>query len=631
MLQTIHDKLKGIFAVAILVALGVVFVFWGVNFSSDAGGLTRAKGVEVNGREIPTAEVQRNYQEEMSRLHTMMGEAGVPDELQQSVRQRVLDMAVRTELLRQRTEKLHFQASDAEVLQAIQEIPAFQVQGKFSRDAYLAALQSIGMAPDRFEAEQRQYLLARQVDRGLYQSAFVLPSELSRAVALRDEMRTVGWVAIPASGFESTVLLDDAAIRKFHETNQSRYMSQEQATVVYVELTLDAFAAKANVSEEALRAYFDENKARYTVQGRRHARHILVAGEDAAAEAKAQRAFERAKAGEDFAALARELSDDAASKESGGDLGDAERNDFVGPFADAVWSMQPGEIRGPVKTEFGWHVIKLESVSPEVSRSYEEVRAQVESEMRRSEVEKAFGDAREQLETLAFEAAGDLDAVATKLGLPVRRVEGFTRAGSPELGSARSLTETVFSPEVIAGRELRLVELAPDRVIALGVKSHQPARTRAFEEVRAEVTEAARLEAASKLAAARAADATKALSGGAAWAATVAPWRGDAGTDAPRALRRDDADVPAEVREAAFRAPAPAGQAQFGAAILANGNAALWTVTAVQPGQLASLDADAQRAAHDEARDRVAMTDANVYVTEMRANADVDVNPKLFD
>ncbi len=146
MLQTIHDKLKGIFAVAILVALGIVFVFWGVNFTTDAGGLTRAKGIEVNGREIEVADVQRNYQEEMSRVHTMMGEAGVPDELQKSIRQRVIDMAVRTELLRQRTEKLRFQASDAEVLEAIREVPAFQVEGRFSTDAYLAALQSIGIS-----------------------------------------------------------------------------------------------------------------------------------------------------------------------------------------------------------------------------------------------------------------------------------------------------------------------------------------------------------------------------------------------------------------------------------------------------------------------------------------------------
>ncbi len=325
------------------------------------------------------------------------------------------------------------------------------------------------------------------------------------------------------------------------------------------------------------------------------------------------------------------MSDDTASKESGGDLGEAQREDFVGPFADAVWSMQPGEIRGPVKTEFGWHVIKLESVSPEVSRSFEEVRAELEPEFRRSQVEKAFGDAREQLDTLAFEAAGDLDSVAARMNLPVQRIERFTRAGSSELGANPKVIEVVFSPDVLAGRELRLVELAADKVVALGVKSHQPARPRPFEEVHAEVAESARLEAAGKLAAARAADAVKALAGGAAWQDIVAPWRGEAGTESPRALRRDDAAVPAEVREAAFRAPAPSAKPQFGTAILANGSAAIWTVTAAQPGKLDTLAADARQTAQDQARDRLAMSDATVYVTALRANADVDVNPKLFE
>ena len=229
-------------------------------------------------------------------------------------------------------------------------------------------------------------MLARQLDRGLYSSAFVLPAELARAVALRDEVAHHRLGRGPASGFESAVELDDAALAAYYEANQSRYMTEEQATVDYVELDIDAFAAQADVSEEALREYYEENKARYTRPGRRHARHILIAAgeDDAAAEAKAKQAFERAKAGEDFAALARELSDDTASKESGRRprRGRA-RGLRRARSRDAVWSMQPGEIRGPVKTEFGWHVIKLESVSPEITRSFEEVRAELEPEFRR--------------------------------------------------------------------------------------------------------------------------------------------------------------------------------------------------------------------------------------------------------
>lgn len=633
MLQTIHDKLKGIFAVAILTALGVVFVFWGVNFSSNISSFTKAKGIEVNGREIAVEDVRREYQEQFSRMQAALGDSGVPEQMRESIRQRVLEQAVRTELLRQRTRELGFEATDAEVLETIRQVPAFQVDGKFSPDAYHAALRSINLSPERFEAEQREFVLARQVDRGIYNSAFVLPGELERNYALRQETRTIGWVTVPARSFEASAVIDDAAVQKFYEANKSRYMTEEQATVDYVELDIDAFAAQATVTDAALRAYYEENKARYTQAGRRHARHILVAstGDDKADEAKAKKIYERAAAGEDFAKLARELSDDTGSKESGGDLGDAERADFVGPFGDAVWSMKPGEIRGPVKTEFGWHVIKLESASPETVRSFDEVRAELEPEYRRSQVDKAFGDAQERLDTLAFEAGNDIRSLASKMGLPLKHIESFTRAGSAELGATPKLTQAVFSPEVLAGREIRTVELAPGKVVAITATAYRPSVARPLADVRAEVVEAARLEAAGKLAAARAGEVVAALQRGAAWPASVAPWRGDGTTLNPKPVGRSDEGVPAEVRDAAFRAQAPAGQPRYGVATLKNGDSAIWTMTEMERGKLASLAQDARRRAHDEARDRMAMSDATIYVTAMRAAADVDVNPQVFE
>ena len=631
MLQTIHDKLKGIFAVAILVALGVVFVFWGVDVS--VGSFTKARGIEVNGRDIAVEEVRRNYQEQMSRIEAAMGEAGVPDEMRKSIQQRVLDQAIQMELVRQRTGKLHFEATDAEVLEAIRSVPAFQVDGRFSADAYHAALRSISMTPDRFEAEQREFVLARQLNRGIEVSAFVLPSEVERQVALQNEVRALGWVTVPAEEFVAAVAMDDAAIQKYYEANQARYMTEEQATVEYVELDIDAFAAQATVTEEAVRQYYVENKARYTQPGRRRARHILIeaGGDEKAAEEKARRAFERAKAGEDFAALARELSDDTGSKESGGDLGDAEKSDFVGPFGDAVWSMKPGEIRGPVKTEFGWHVIKLEGVTPETTQSFEEVRAELETEYRHSQVEKAFGDAQEDLDTRAFESSGDIAAVAAQMKLPVKRIERYTRAGSAELGATPKVTEAVFSADVLAGRELRTVEIAPGKVVALGVKAHEPAKAKPLELVRGEVLESARIEAAAKLAATRAGEVVAELGKGGAWPAAVAKWQSEAATQNPKPVTRKDPAVPAEVLEAAFRAPAPSGAPRYGVATLANGDTAIWFVASVEQGKFAAMKPDEKLAAHEEARDRAAMTDATVYVTSMRANAEVDVNPQLFE
>jgi peptidyl-prolyl cis-trans isomerase D len=629
MLQTIHDKLKGIFAITILAALGIVFVFWGVDVS--VGTFTKARGIEVNGREIDVADVLRSYQDELSRYQAAFGEAGVPEDMRKELQRSALDRAVQSELLRQRTRKLGYAASDAQVLEAIRQVPAFQVAGQFSADAYHAALRAANLSPEQFEAEQREFVLARQLDRGVSASAFVLPAEFERAVTLRLEAREIGWAVVPGTAFTNAVTLDEAAIAAFYEAHKDRYMTEERADVAWIELNIDQLAAAVTIDEAQLRQFYEEHQARYTTAGRRRARHILIeaGGDAAAAEARARAAYQRAKSGEDFAKLAQELSDDPGSKQQGGDLGFAERSDFVAAFADAVWDMQPGEIRGPVKSDFGWHVIKLEEIAAEQTRSFEEMRAELESELRRSEVEKAYGDRQEELDTLAFEAAGDIESVASKMNLPVRRVAGFTRAGGGELGSSRALIEAVFAADTLAGRELRTVELAPGRVVALGVTSHAPAVPRTLDDVRLLIVNAARLEQAQKLAAEKAAAVVNELQSGADWDQATKAWQGMGG--ALRLARRDDPQIPPEVSAAAFRAPAPQGKPSYGTTILASGDSAIWRVTATRPGALAALSPEERGEQDQQARQRSEYTDAAVYVTAMRANAEVDVNPQLFE
>ncbi len=632
MLQTIHDKLKGIFAITILVALGIVFVFWGVDVS--VGSFSKARGIEVNGEEIAVEEVLRNYQDELSRFQAAFGSTGVPEDMRTSLQARVLEQAVRSELIRQRTRKLHYEAGPEQVLAAIRRIPAFQAGGEFSADAYHAALRSINMSPAQFEAEQRDIVMAQQLDRGIAASAFVLPSEFERVAALRNETRELAWVVVPATEFTAAVEFDEAAVAAYYEANKQRYMTDEMATVDFIELSIDRFAAKADVTEAEMREYYETNKNRYTTPGRRHARHILIAAGDdeAAAEARAKSAYERARAGEDFAALARELSEDSGSKESGGDLGFAQRGDFVAAFGDALWSMNVGEIRGPVKTEFGWHVIKLEAIDPEITKSYDEVRAELEAELRRAKVEKAFGDAQEQLDTIAFEAAGNFESVAAQMKLPVRRIERYTRSGSAEFGPSPALTDAVFAPDVLAGREVRTVEFEPGKVVAIAVVAHSPSRPRTLEEIRPQIVAAARLEKAQQLAAARAKAVADELSAGAAWDSATKAWQqpAPAVTYRPRVARRDDAQLPGELRTAAFKAPTPEGKPRFGTAKLGNGDSAVWTVIAVRSGSLTALSQDKRQRELDQARERAALSDATAYFAAMRANADVDVNPQLF-
>jgi peptidyl-prolyl cis-trans isomerase D len=438
-------------------------------------------------------------------------------------------------------------------------------------------------------------------------------------------------VVVPGAAFLDAVQLDDGAIAAYYETHKDRYQTEERADVSWVEINLDELAAGAKIDEAQLRQYYDDNRARYTTAGKRRARHILIeAGQDpAAAEAKARAVYDRAAAGEDFAALAREFSDDPGSRGQGGDLGFAERGDFVAPFADAVWSMKPGEVRGPVRTEFGWHVIKLEDVAAEKTRPFDEVRAELEQELRRAEVEKAFGDRQEELDTLAFEAAGDLATVATKMNLPIRRLAGFTRAGGGDLGSRRELIDAVFSPETLAGRELRTVELSPGRVVALGVSAHRPAEPRPLAEIRPLIVNAARLELAQQQAAQRAQAAVKELASGADWEQASSRWRGAGG--GLKLAQRKDEQVPAEVSAAAFRAPVPSGRPDYGTAALASGDTAIWRVSAVRPGSSAALSPEEGEEEARKARERVQLADIAAYVAALRASAEVDVNPELFE
>ena len=631
MLQAIHDRLKGIFAMIIIGVIGVVFVFWGVEFVS-VGGFTATRGVEVNGEDIGGEDVRRAFLDELSRFQAAVGGAEVPEEVRKALEQQVVDDAVRTELIRQRTAEMRYIATDADVARSLQEIPAFQVDGKFSRDAYLAALLSVNLDPARFESDQRRQLAARQLDRGLFVSSFVLPGELERRAALRGERRELAWLVLPATSFTAGIEPDEAALTAFYERNRAQYLTEESADLQFVELDINEVAAGVGATEEDLVAFYEDHIERFSSVEQRRARHILIAssGDDAADEARARAAYERAAGGEDFAALAKELSADTGSAAQGGDLGWAERSFFVAAFADAVWSMQAGEIRGPVRSEFGWHVIRLDEVRPGAVKPLEEVRAELEADFRREQSERLFSDLQDQLDTEAFEAAGDLARVAEALALPVETLPGFTRSAGGPLGGVPAVAEAVFQPAVLRGEQLATVELVPGRVVTIKVTAHQPPRERPFEEVREQVRAALVLEQARERAKARAAELVVELDAGAQWATVTGGAAGEAGASL-REVGRGDPAVPAEIAAAAFRAPASAPLPAHGSVELASGDAAVWTVARVRPGTEFMADPTQRALVQQESREFASFQDATVYLNQLRATAKVEVNPQLFN
>ncbi len=631
MLQAIREKLLGRFAVLFLGAIAVVFIFWGIDFRNAAV----VYAAKVNGERVPVETVRRAWQDQLSRLQQMTrGE--LPEELMKAQQQALLNEFVRVTLLRQHAEDLGYRTSDALVAETIMSLPDLQVDGKFSRDRYAAALRSQGRTETQFENELRQSLTIGQIQNGIALSAFVTPGELARRQALLGEQRQIDYVVLQAATFANQVALTEDDIRAWYESNQSRYMTPETVTLHYVEVTLDEVSRELEVTTEQLEAYYEEVKDRFESPERRRASHVLIATgdgvDDAAALAEAESVAASARAGEDFASLAREHSDDPGSAQQGGDLGWATRGMFVGPFEEALFAMQPGEIAGPVKTQFGYHVIRLEEVDPGQMRSFEEVRAELEQDFRRDRAASLFYQRTQDLADEAFASLTELDSVAAALGRPIERIEGFSRqSGGGTLGADRQVIEAAFSDEVLEqGHNSPLVTLGEDRALVLRVSDHRLPEPRPLDEVRAEITAELSARKAQELAAERGESALVKLRGGSEWDAVVAELGAQA--TGRRFVGRTEAGVPSSVLASAFAVPhadAKAGTVYTGASLPESGYAIV-AVTDLRSGDLSKLASSERPNLVQQAMRGRSNAEFAAYVAELERAADVDRNLAVF-
>ena len=630
MLQQIRDKITGWFAITFLAAIAIVFIFWGIQFESSAN----VPAATVNGEKIPAEAVRRAWQDRQSELQRETRDE-LPPQLVAEEQQRLLDDYIRRELLVQRADSLGYRVSDLELAKALAAIPALQVDGAFSRDRYAALLRTQGRTEQDFEAEFRRDLEINQLRNAIAVSGFALPGEVRRRIELQGETRDVDLAILPAERYAAAVTVAPQDVEAWYQKHQADYQTPETVALQYLQLDLADVAAGIEVTDEALRGYYDQVAAeRYVTTERRRARHILIesGADDAAARAEADKLVERVRAGEDFAVLAAASSDDPGSKAQGGDLGWATRESFVGPFADALFAMQKGEIRGPVKTQFGYHVIRLDDVEPPAQRSFDEVRGELEGDYRRDQAQTAFYERSQQLADEAFANLDSLEPVAQKLGLPLRTVGSFTRQGGGSLGTERKLIEAAFSDEVLQERQNSpVVSVGDDKVVVLRVTEHRLPQQRPLGEARSDIEAALRTQRAREAAQAVARAAAVRVAAGESWSG-VATSLGLQPVGATT-LTRTNEGLPPELLKAVFAVAAPgAGKLSSGTATLPGGDAALFVVSAVRPGSLTSPEAAAGLSGTaQQAAMQSALGEFSAYVTEIERNSKVTRNRKLFE
>ncbi len=631
MLQQIRDKLHGWFAVVFLGAIAVVFVFWGIRFESSAS----KAAATVNGEKIPLEMVRRAWQDRQTQLQVQARGEIPPEEIARE-QAALLDGFIDRELLLQRAREMGYVVSDEELARTLFSIPALQVDGKFSRDRYAALLRQQGRSEPEFEQEFRRDLETTQLRGGLAVSAFVTLGEVRRRVALQAESRDVQFAVLPASAYASAATVAEADVAAYYDGHKQDFMTPETVALQYLELNLADVAAAVQVTDAGLHAYYDQvAPERYTDPERRRAAHILIeaGGDDAAALKKAEDIAARARAGEDFARLARENSADIGSKDKGGDLDWGTRDAYVAPFADALFAMQKGEIRGPVKTDFGYHVIRLDDVQPAHQRSFEDVRAELEADYRKDQAQSAFYEKSQQLADESFAALSELESVGRKLGLPLKTVDGYTRQGGGPFGAERKLIDAAFSADVLQQRQnSQPISLGEDRVVVLRVTDHQQPRQRPLAEVQADVEAKLRAEAARQAAAAAAQAAVAKVAGGESLGTAVGP---DAKVSGLQPLTRVGAEgVAPEIVKSAFLLAQPApGARSVGTAALANGDAAVVVVSTVRSGdagvsaeQLRLLSAQTAR----QAAEQQSAAEFAAYTQELRRTARIEKGEQVF-
>lgn len=618
----------------VLGAIGATFIFWGGTNSLDFNGTSKNEAAKVNGEEIPASEATEMWSQQQARWAQQFG-SDIPAEQRLKMQQDILDQLVLQKLITVRLKDLHYRVSDAKVMAEVEGISAFKgPDGKFDANQARAVLRQYGKDEQTFFDETRRGLVVNQLQQGIGGSYFLTPAESRRLYNLENEEREVQYVQLPAEKFAGNDPIDEAAVNAYYAKNGDRFMTPEYVSLEYAELRLEQLATQVVPTEDDLKKLYEDNKANYVQDERRHARQIVIAvngNDDAAAKKQADAVLAELHAGKDFAELARKYSKDPISAAKGGELeDDVSKKDFPGPFTDTLFSMKVGDIAGPVKSDYGYLIIKLEAIRPAEVKPYEAVHSELDSQYRTDRAAQLFGERQDAIGASLDKGEADLDKIAQTLGLTRGSIAEFRRGGGGEpLGSGAELQQAVFSDATLnQGKIGGPVELGEDRLVLVKVTSHHKAAVKPLAEVHDEIVAlvrhdrgvaGAKAAADSAIAKLTAGEKIESLASG--WSVTAEP---------AKFVSRGDPSIPAALRTAVFEAPRPTDKPVVKAASLDDGSSVVFVVSRTR---VADTSKNPQLVQQENASllQRSAGGDISAYVNEAKRKAKIVKNPKVFE
>ena len=633
MLQKLTDSLATHkwFWYTILGVLALVFAAWGaygivnLNFGSSDYAAT------VNGQTITLQQAQNAWLRDQGQIDQAYG-GNVPSALRKRLQGEVLEELINEALIAQRTDQLGYRVSEADLLQAIRAVPAFQVGGHYSPQAAEDALTEAGISLSQFEHDLQSELRRNQLVEGIRASDFLTPVEIQRANALYDEQRDVQYLEFPSSRYASQAPVTPAEIQTYYQAHQAQFLIPESVDLRYAQLTLAQVRSSEQIPDTDLQALYQKDINRFVVPERREASHILIPfGKDPkAALAQAEKILKLARSGQNFAALAKKYSQDPGSARNGGNLGWIGRQGFVKPFTDALFAIpKVGDVVGPVKSPYGYHIIRLDAIQPGHTQSFAEVKAQLTTQLQRSRATERFGRIEDKLQNAIEQPGATLGAIAKQYDLTSGEIPLFLRgSGAAPIGAAPAVQNLVFGSAAIAvGSIGGPVILDNNRLVLVKVVARHGPQVKPLAEVQADIVTAIRAERTQQAALAAAEAARQKLVGGESFEKVASALRMKV---APvKFIGRDDPSVPAQILRLAFAAPKPStGPVYEARALPGNAGAVLLTVTAVRTAPQANPLMVRTRLEQQLRTD--ADAEVRAYLTQMRAAAKVRKNPHAF-
>ncbi len=616
MLTKIRENAQGAFAWGILIVICVPFALWGIQNYLDTG--EEAPVASVGDKDFFQRDVNKAYEQYSQNLQGMTID-------EQSLKSQALGKLIKDEVLLQHVHSKGLVTTDDTAREFIQSLPYFQAEGKFDDKRYKTMLSSQKMSSGEFVNRIKNALIMEQFQRSIIDSSFATKYDVESFFKIQNQQRDVAYVTVSVQ--KSAEQPTDVEVAAYYQLHQDSYQTPEQASVEYLELALEDIAKTIAVTDEKLKAFYDEQKDQYTTAERRKISHILFTVNDKIDDKTALDKAVKAKGelvSKDFAVVAAEVSEDKLTAKKGGDLGLFNVGVMEKSFEEAASTLKLGEVSNPVKSAFGYHLIKVTELIPGETKPFEVVKAELTKAYQKAQAETAFYETGERLTEMSYENPDNLKAAADALSLMVKKSAMFTKDKGEGIAADEKIRSAVFTEEVLKGNNSTPIELGTDRLVVLRLLEHKAATVRALTEVKSDIVATLLADKASHQAIEKARQIKAKLQAGESIQSLAAENKLQLKVIA--GLTRNKEDVPMPLSQAIFKAAKPvADKPSVFVVELPAGEQAVVSLSKVNVGVMTEDDKKQLELATKNIAKAFGQTEFNALVNSLQAEAKVSV------